>query len=234
MPMDSPSVTECIPAEPANVNPVTPEQSHVPDQVNTPASATPSTSQARSPSMDCPYVVESFPAENGRSTTMVFAIQALGIRWRHTYRNILLGSEWMDLDPKHIPWQVIAGNKPLQGFTLSEINHQINPPNKAMPYDVARRKRRNTRMGDLTLPPEDPGTYAEIRIDINGNSRVYVFFGDTNEQVTIDIDVLFLDTDIGYRIQAIIRHSQRRGQPLIVPEPDEDIDDQMDAWSNMG
>ena len=185
--------------------------------------------------MDCPYIVESIPAENGQSTTQVFVIRALGIRWRHTYRNVLLGSEWMDLDPKHIPWEVIAGNKPLQGWTLREINRQLNPRNKAMPYEVAREYRqRNTRMGDITLPPEHPRTYAEIQMDINGHFHVFVYFGDTNERVTIDIDVLFLNTDIGYRIQAIIRHSQRRGRPLIVADPNENIDGQMDAWSGVG
>ena len=103
-----------------------------------------------------------------------------------------------------------------------------------MPYELAREHRRNTRMGDLTLPPEHPGTYAEIRMDINGQSTVYVYFGDTNERVTIDIDVLFLNTDIGYRIQAIIRHSQQQGRPIIVPDPDQDIEGQMNAWSGVG
>ena len=231
MPSDSPSVTECLPAGSHNENPVTPEQTPVPDQGSTPAS----NAQPTPPSMNCPYIVESIPVENGQSTLYVFVIRALGIRWQQTYRNSLVGSEWLDLDPKHIPWRVIAGNRGLQGWNLRDINRQLNPRNRAFPFEVAGDYHRgHPGSGDIALPIEHPRTYAEIRQDINGHFHVYVYFGDTNEKVTIDIDVLFLNTDIGYRIQAIVRHSQRRGQPLIVEDPDENIDGQMNAWSGVG
>ena len=185
--------------------------------------------------MTCPYIVESIPVENGQSTLQVFVIRALGIRWQQTYRTSLLGSEWIEIDPKHIPWRIIAGNKGLQGWTLRDINRQLNPRNRAMPFEVAGDWHRgHPGSGDIALPIEHPRTYAEIRQDINGNFHVYVHFGDTNENVTIDIDVLFLNTDIGYRIQAIVRHSQRRGQPLIVEDPDEDIEGATNAWSGLG
>ena len=52
--------------------------------------------------------------------------------------------------------------------------------------------------------------------------NVFVCFGNTGERVTIDIDILFLPSDIGFEIQAILRRSQQQGNPIIVPDPDQD------------
>ena len=63
---------------------------------------------------------------------------------------------------------------------------------------------------------------------------MFVYFGDTKERVTIDIDVIFLNTDIGFEIQAILRRSQQQGRPIIVSDPDQDLEGEMNAWGNMG
>ena len=180
----------------------------------------------------CPYVVESIPAGT-EETIQVFVINALGIRWQHQYRNDIIHSKWMDNDPVHIPWRVIAGNRGLQGWNLREIQRQLNPLHNNMPYELAMENRRNNRMDPVTLPPIHPETYAEIRMDTHGHTNVFVYFGDTRERVTIDIDVIFLNTDIGFEIQAILRRSQQQGRPLIVPDPDQDLEGDMNAWGNM-
>ena len=177
----------------------------------------------------CPYVVESIPAGT-EETIQVFVINALGIRWRHQYRNDIINSQWLDNDPVHIPWRVIAGNKPLQGWTLRDLEHQLHPLHHNLPFEVAMENRRRNRMDVVTLPPIHPETYAEIRMTPHGHSTVFVYFGDTGERVLIDIDVIFLNTDIGFEIQAILRKSQHQGRPIFVPDPDPD---QNDPWSDL-
>ena len=195
-PSDTPSVTECLP---------------------------PPSSQTRPIVGRCPYVVESIP-DGPDETIQRYVIRALGIRWQHKYKNDIFDSKWMDIDPLHIPWRVIAGNKCLQGWTMHDIKRQLDPLHPILPYEMAMEDRKRARLAAVTLPPIDPGTYAEIRMTTNGQTTVFVYFGHTGERVIIDIDIIFLQSDIGFLIQAILRRCQQQGRQIFVRDPDESHD----------
>ena len=163
----------------------------------------------------------------------IYRIQALDFEWQETVRADSLDSEWMEVDPKHIPWRMIEDMKPLQGWTLDAINRVLNPRKRNMPFERAEAwHKTRPKSGDIYRVEEHPDTYAEVRQGINGHYHVYVHFGGTNENVTIDIDVMFLQTNMGHRIQQIVRRSQRRGVPVIVEDPDED-DDEPNVWQGL-
>ena len=91
-----------------------------------------------------------------------------------------------------------------------------------MPFEEAERWHAK-RSGKVYSVIEHHETRAEVREGPNG-PYVYIHFGGTNENVTIDIDVLFLHSNMGYRIQQIVRATQLR-------EIEEDEDD--NPWGNL-
>ena len=134
---------------------------------------------------------------------------------------------WMDIDPIHIPWRVIAGDRTPQHWTMSDIEKQMNPLRPILPFELATADREKNRLGTVTVGPIHYETYAQIRTTSNGLSTVFVHFGDTGENVILDTDILFLWSAEAFLIQAILRRSQRQERKIFVKDPEEDPD----PWS---
>ena len=133
--------------------------------------------------------------------------------------------EWLEIDVKHVPWRVIEEVVPQQTWKRRDIDRMLNPHRRCMPFEEAQRwhqKRKGS--GKVYSVKEHRETYAEVREGPNGQFHVYIHFGGTNENVTIDIDVLFLHSNMAYRIQQIVRATQLR-------EIEEDDDD--NPWGNL-
>ena len=78
-----------------------------------------------------------------------------------------------------------------------------------MPFEEAERRALAGEWGSVYTVDEHPDTYGEILTGPRG-PYVYIYFANTGERVTFDIDILFLNTNIAHRIQRIVRTTQLR------------------------
>ena len=117
--------------------------------------------------------------------------------------------EWRETDTKHIPWRVIEERRQLGRWKSSDLDRVISPKKKRMPFEEAERRALAGNWGTVYTVDEHPDTYGEILTGPQGY-YVYIHFANTGESVTFDIDILFLYSNIGFRIQQIVRATQLR------------------------